>query len=219
MEFLLKRMPRVKNLMVEMSKISIWGAGGHGKVVLDAAIKSAMPIEGIIDDFFEKKALYDVPIYRSNSIQLFNKTIIAIGNNSMRKEKYQLCRAQNIEFINVLHPSSILGLFVRLEQGIMILARAVVNSNSVIGANVIINTGAIVEHDVEICAHAHVAPGAVICGGCFVGENVMVGAGAIIQPNISICSNVTIGSGSIVTKNIKEAGVYYGSPVKKYDFK
>lgn len=47
-----------------------------------------------------------------------------------------------------------------------------------------------------------------------IGNKVYIGSNATILP-ISICDNVVIGAGSVVTKHIKEAGIYAGNPAKK----
>jgi len=47
-----------------------------------------------------------------------------------------------------------------------------------------------------------------------IGNKVYIGSNSTILP-ISICDNVVIGAGSVVTKDIKEAGIYAGNPAKK----
>ena len=47
-----------------------------------------------------------------------------------------------------------------------------------------------------------------------IGNKVYIGSNATILP-ISICDNVVIGAGSVVTKDIKEPGIYAGNPAKK----
>ena len=46
-----------------------------------------------------------------------------------------------------------------------------------------------------------------------VGDNVSIGSNATILP-VEICDNVVIGAGSVVTKDIKESGVYAGNPAR-----
>jgi len=47
-----------------------------------------------------------------------------------------------------------------------------------------------------------------------IGNNVSIGSNATILP-VSICNNVVIGAGSVVTRDIKESGIYVGNPAKK----
>ena len=46
-----------------------------------------------------------------------------------------------------------------------------------------------------------------------VGNHVSIGTNATILP-VTICDHVVIGAGSVVTKDIREAGVYAGNPVR-----
>lgn len=47
-----------------------------------------------------------------------------------------------------------------------------------------------------------------------IGNNVSIGTNATILP-VDICDNVVIGAGSVLTKDIKEPGVYAGNPAQK----
>ena len=46
-----------------------------------------------------------------------------------------------------------------------------------------------------------------------IGDNVSIGSNATILP-VEVCNDVVIGAGSVVTKNIKEPGVYAGNPAR-----
>jgi acetyltransferase-like isoleucine patch superfamily enzyme len=48
----------------------------------------------------------------------------------------------------------------------------------------------------------------------FISDHVSVGSNATILP-VHICSHVVIGAGSVVTKDIKEPGIYAGNPARK----
>ena len=47
-----------------------------------------------------------------------------------------------------------------------------------------------------------------------IGNNVNIGSNCTILP-VSICDDVTIGAGSVVTRDIKQAGIYFGNPAKR----
>lgn len=48
-----------------------------------------------------------------------------------------------------------------------------------------------------------------------IGDDCWIGARTIILPGVSICTRVIVGAGSVVSKSIKEPGVYVGNPVRK----
>lgn len=47
-----------------------------------------------------------------------------------------------------------------------------------------------------------------------IGDNVWIGGGVIILPGVSIGNNVVIGAGSVVTKDIPDDAIAYGSPCR-----
>ena len=56
----------------------------------------------------------------------------------------------------------------------------IVNANSIIGKNCIINNKSLVEHDVEVGDNCHISTGSIINGNCIVGDNTFIGSGSII---------------------------------------
>ena len=48
-----------------------------------------------------------------------------------------------------------------------------------------------------------------------IGNNVFVGAGTIIMPGSAIPDNTIVGAGALVNGDLKESGVYVGSPCKR----
>lgn len=76
----------------------------------------------------------------------------------------------------------------------------------------IINTGAIIEHDVFIGTYCHIAPGSIIIGGTHVHEGVFLGVGTKIIPNKKIGEWGIIGAGSVVLNDIPPYSKAYGVP-------
>lgn len=47
-----------------------------------------------------------------------------------------------------------------------------------------------------------------------IGDNVWIGGGAILLPGVTVGNNVVIGAGSVVTKDIPDNTIAYGSPCR-----
>jgi acetyltransferase EpsM len=94
------------------------------------------------------------------------------------------------------------------------MATAVLNARASIGRHVIINTGAIVEHECVIADYAHISPNATLCGNVHVGEGSQVGAGAVVIPNIRIGSGSMIGAGSVVIRDVPNNTLVFGNPAR-----
>ena len=203
------------------NKVVIIGAGGHAKVIADIIEKSGDIVYGFLDDTLKKN---DIILNKYKIIGDLNnrfplsitnhdlKFIIAIGDNKTRKN---IAEKADLNYYTAIHPTAQIGLDVRISEGTVIMANAVINSSSKIGKHAIINTGAIVEHDNDIENYAHISPNATLGGTVKVGECTHIGIGATVKNNITICENCRIGAGAVVVKNIEEEGTYIGVPARK----
>lgn len=199
-----------------MNRLIIVGAGGHGKVIADNALKNGYTDIRFLDDQATGMCM-DFPIIGvTGDIQSFDdgKTdfLIAIGNNAVRK---QIAEKYCVNWVSLVHPSAQVGVHVSIGKGTVVMAGAILNPCSVIGEHCIINTGAIVEHDNVIEDYVHISPGAALGGTVRVGTLTHVGIGAVIRNNIEICEMCTIGAGAAVVKHIERSGIYVGVPAKE----
>ena len=199
-----------------MNRLIIVGAGGHGKVIADAALKNGYTNICYIDDHATGDVMGFPIIGTSADIDCLNDDstdfIIGIGNNAIRKtvaEKY------NVNWVSIVHPSAQIAFNAEIGKGTVVMANAVVNVCATVGEHCIINTGAIVEHDNVIENYAHISPNVALGGTVRIGTLTHVGIGATVKNNTEICSECTIGAGAVVVKNIKEPGTYVGVPIRK----
>jgi sugar O-acyltransferase (sialic acid O-acetyltransferase NeuD family) len=199
-----------------MNRLIIIGAGGHGKVIADNALKNGYLDIAFLDDY-ATGACMDFPIVGTVAeLQNFDdgKTdfIVAVGNNSIRK---RIAQANDVNWTKLIHPSAQIGTGVTIEKGTVVMAGAIINACASVGMHCIVNTGAIVEHDNVIENFVHISPRAVLGGTVRVGEQTHIGVGATVRNNISICENSTIGAGAVVVKDIDSSGIYVGIPAKE----
>ena len=80
--------------------------------------------------------------------------------------------------------------------------------------NVIVNTGAIVEHDCVIGDHVHMATGSRLCGAVHVANGAHIGAGSIVREGISIGAGAIVGAGALVVKDVEPGTVVVGVPAR-----
>lgn len=191
--------------------MKIYGASGHGGVILDICITLKRSVEGFIDDATKQNYL-GLEVHHPSSIRDNDEMIIAIGDNRIRKEI--VGRLLSASFVSVVHSRATISTNVQLGLGTAIMAGVVINQGSSIGNHVILNTNCSVDHDCKIDDFVHISPGATICGGITIGEGTHVGAGATILPNLHIGKNVIIGAGAVVTKNVPPNIKVVGIPAK-----
>ena len=198
------------------SNFSIDGYSGHSYVILDTAIKLRLNCTGYYDRSIKKFNPFDIDyLGLEGNIIDRERIFITIGDNKIRRNIYEdLIEKEFITSLNIIDPKASLSKFAFIEpdSSISIGINCVINSLATINAGVIINTGAIIEHEVKIGKFSHVGPNAVICGDANIGENVFVGANAIIKQGVIIGDNSLIGAGSVVLNNIPANSTYVGNP-------
>lgn len=199
-----------------MNRLIIIGAGGHGKVIADLAVKNDYKNICFLDDQTVGDCVGFPIIGKTEEAKRLNdgKTdfVIAIGSNAIRKE---LAEKYDVNWVTLIHPSAQIGINVTVEKGTVIMANAVVNAAAVIGKHCIINTGAIIEHDNVIEDYVHISPKVALGGTTRIGALSHIGIGAALRNNINICANCVIGAGAVVIKDIEQSGTYVGVPVRK----
>jgi UDP-perosamine 4-acetyltransferase len=205
------------------TKIVVFGAGGHAKVVVDVlAQMKRYEVVALLDDSAELHGTrrWGFPIWggREQFPTLRKRgvtgLIVGLGDNRLRQSVYDDAAKAGIKMITAVHPSVHLGGRVTIGAGSLLVAGAVINVDAAIGENVIINTGTIVDHDCRIGAHAHLSPGVHLAGSVTVGELTHIGIGAVVLPNMTIGSGCIVGAGAVVRDPVENGIVVAGNPAR-----
>lgn len=194
--------------------IILLGAGGHAKVLLDILLGQNAEILGIAekDGADRPTGLYGIPVIGSDSdvgqyapdkIVLVNG-IGSVGSTALRQKIFEKFKRQGYRFRQVVHPQAMVSRRAELGEGVQVMAGAVVNIGTRIRENSIINTNASVDHDCEIGAHVHIAPGVTLSGGVTVGDGSHIGTGAAVVQGITVGHHSFVEAGGIVMRNIRE---------------
>jgi sugar O-acyltransferase (sialic acid O-acetyltransferase NeuD family) len=201
------------------ASLLLFGAGGHGRVVADAALAS-MAWVGVVGS--DRDALRctgelvpGVPLLRAGDAALANIAgiHIAIGNNAAREK--EAAAWVHARLATVMHPAAMVSALAEIGAGCFVAAGAIVGPGARLGIGVIVNHGAVVDHDVQLGAFCHVAPNATLGGAVHIGRRVLVGASAVVLPGNTIADDVVIGAGAVVIAPLLEAGTYVGVPARK----
>jgi acetyltransferase-like isoleucine patch superfamily enzyme len=111
------------------------------------------------------------------------------------------------------------GPFVEIQKGVVIGDRTRVQSHSFVCELVTVGDDCFIGHGVMFINDVFASGGP--AGGdssqwksTNIGNKVSIGSNATILP-VNICDHVVIGAGAVVTKDIKESGIYAGNPAKK----
>ena len=188
--------------------MKLYGASGHAKVIISILELLNKKISNIFDDRAPFTVLgYEVARFDESYTDNF---IISVGNNKTRKILAK--KLHKVNFINAIHPSTILDKRVRIDLGTVVMAGVTINVDTTIGKHNIINTAASIDHDCQLADFVHISPNATLCGNVKIGEGSQIGAGAVVLPNISIGKWCSIGAGAVVIKDVPDGATVVGNP-------
>lgn len=195
-----------------MTALLLIGGGGHCRAVIDVIeTGTGFSVHGIIqpqqtgaspilgypvlgDDAALPRLLQDTP-----------HALVAVGQiktATVRQRLYERLCALNARLPVLISPKAHVSRHAVMAAGCVVMHGAVVNAAAQIGVNAIINTMALVEHDVMLGAHCHVATGARVNGGVRIGNRCFIGSGAVIHQNINIGDDCVIAAGAVVDRDV-----------------
>ncbi|CAL1519253.1 acetyltransferase [Chitinophaga sp. MM2321] len=189
----------------------IYGASGHGKVIIEILEANGMEIGGVFDDSMSVTTLLDYPVAGFDPLKVNGtaQLIISIGNNRVRKK---IASELQVTFGKAIHPAANISPRCTIDEGTVVMAGVTVNSHVQIGRHVIINTNAVVDHDCLLEDYVHISPGVALAGNVQVREGTHVGIGATVIQGIKIGRWCTIGAGAVIRKDVPDYGVVVGNP-------
>jgi sugar O-acyltransferase (sialic acid O-acetyltransferase NeuD family) len=201
------------------------GGGGHCRSCIDVInLEGKYAIEGILDNNETNGAFVNgYPILGNDELinqfaernYYFLITLGQIKTADTRLKIFDQLNKAGANMAIVISPKAYVSPAATISPGTIVLHGAIINSGANVGQNNIINTMALIEHDVLIGNHVHISTGAIVNGGCSVGDETFIGSNSVVANNKEIGYRVVIGAGSVVINNINEAGMYAGNPCKK----
>jgi sugar O-acyltransferase (sialic acid O-acetyltransferase NeuD family) len=208
-----------------MKNIVLIGGGNQAHYTIDIIEKEGKyNIVGIIDsihDVDSDRFGYKIIGRQENISQIIKEYdveggVISIGDNWSRYYVYNQIKelAPDLEFVNAIHPSIVIGNNVTLGKGIVAMAGCIFNPKSFIGNFTFFATGAQVEHDNYIDDFSSISAGSITGGYVKLGKYSAVTLGVTIMDRVEIGENTVIGSGSLVTKSFPSDVLAYGNPAK-----
>lgn len=192
------------------------GAGGHadslitamgheafGGCVAPQSSKCGLPWLGADDEFLASDT--DSPVH------------IAVvagrdGNMTLRRRIIDMYAAHR--HATLVAQSAIVADRSRLADGCAVMCGAIING-AWLGADCVVNTGAVIEHACRLEDNVFVGPNATLCGGVTVGPDTFIGAGATIINGVNVCGGSIIGAGAVVVRDVTEPGIYAGVPASR----
>jgi sugar O-acyltransferase (sialic acid O-acetyltransferase NeuD family) len=200
----------------------VFGAGGHGRVVAEAALLqgdwSSVMASARSLPVHLTTLLPEVKLVELDTAMKTNKDValhVAIGSNAARQTEAQAL-GQGV-LVSVVHPGAFVSTFSHLGAGCFVAAGAVVAPAANLGVGVIVNHGAVIDHDTEVGAFSHIAQLASVCGHAKLGQRVLVGSGAVVLSSVVLGDDIVLSPGSVASCDLLVPGVYSGIPAVKIE--
>lgn len=202
----------------DAASLVIYGAGGHGKALIDLVRSMGIyQIVGILDDGVEVgTSIMSVsvlggggvlPDLHNKGIRLAINAVGGIGNVSVRVKVFQRILNAGFSCPAVLHPTAFVEASAEIFGGVQVFPHAYVGSEVRVGYGSIINTGAIVSHDCSLGNYVNISPGAILAGEVDIGDGALIGMGVTVNLGAKIGAGARVGNGATVKSDVPTNGV------------
>jgi UDP-perosamine 4-acetyltransferase len=198
-------------------RVLVVGNGGHAKVVVSVLrLDDAIDLIGVVGPA-SSGSVSGLPLLGDDAdLMSLRREIpaafIAVGDNHRRDELFRIVDELEFELPSALHPRAVIDHGARIGRGVVAMAGAIVNTDSVIGDAGILNTGCTVDHDCVLGRSVHVAPGTHLSGYVIVGDRALLGIGSTIGRGspLTIGADAVVGAGSVVVTDIPAGATVVG---------
>jgi len=193
-----------------MKTLLLIGCGGHARSLIDIIETGGQwRIEGLVglpEQVGNKVLAYsiigcdaDLPKLR----QVVPAALLAIGqlpNPAPRQKVAVLLDQLGFDCPTMISPHALVSKHANLGAGTVVGHGAIVNAGAVVGNHCILNSCALIEHDVQIGDHCHISTGALVNGGVRLGCGSFIGSGAILREGLLLPKSTVISAGKRVMR-------------------
>ena len=189
------------------------GAGGHARSCIDVIEMSGQfKIVGLIEKEGTNRQVnmgYSI-IGTDNELEelrkKYNYALITVGqikSAETRIKLFKLLQEMNYILPLIISPRAYVSKHAKIGDGTIVMHGSIVNTNATVGKNCIINNNVLIEHDVKIGNHCHIATGAIMNGEITVGKASFIGSRVVTKQCISIGNNCVIGAGVVLNSDVE----------------
>ena len=206
-----------------MKKLIVYGAGEFGSLIANViSYHDDLEIAAYGDDNPQQTTDHfdGVPVFGQKDLLNFAKqnnvklAITAIGNNTVRAEKFNLLKNTGFQMISIVHPQALIDTKVSYGDNVIIEMGTAIHTHSKIGNNVFLGGDALIGHHNVIGDHVLVGGNVSFGGSVVVEDYVSLGVGASIKPGIRLGKGSVIGVGAAVIKDVEPGTTVVGVPAK-----
>lgn len=194
--------------------IVLIGAGGHATSCIDVIeSEGRFTIVGLVGTSAEvgrTVAGYEVIASDKDLAELaatHRHALVTVGqikNAAIRTRLYGEARKAGFAFPTVVSAHAHVSAHARVGEGSIVMFGVLINAGATVGANCIINSRALIEHDACVGDNCHISTGAIVNGHVRVGSGSFIGSGALIRHTVAIGDDCIVSMGSVVHRDLPD---------------
>ena len=191
-----------------MKPLLLIGCGGHARSLIDLIETIGLwNIHGLVgqpEDIGKEILGYSVvgtDAQLGDLRQQCDSAVLAVGqlpHPTTRQRLASLLHKLSFQTPSIISLKAHVSRHALVGHGTVVHHGAIVNAGAVVGAHCILNSQALIEHDVHIGDHCHISTGALINGEVSIGNGSFIGSGAMLREGLSIPSNSVVSAGKRV---------------------
>jgi len=166
----------------------------------------------IVNTFYHDE--FDIKVFTKLNLDDYAQIVLGVYQPQHKINIIKSLKPNKDRFINVIHSGLDISKMSSLGNGVLINSKVSIAAHTHIGDFVSINRNVSIGHHTIIGDYCSINPGCNVAGNVTIGEGTTIGMGTNILHQVKIGKNSIIGAGSVVTKDIPDNVVAYGSPCR-----
>jgi len=140
-----------------------------------------------------------------------SKILIAVDDTNLRQNLWKHHKEHVTSYFS---PFSNISEKAQISLGCVIYPNVFIGPLSRVDINTKVSVGVQIHHECVIRGHSVICPRALILGRVTIGLGAFIGSASILGPAIEVGDQSVVGMGSVVTKNVPDKSLSFGSPAK-----
>ena len=157
---------------------------------------------------------FNIEVFDTINIDDYDLMTLGVYQPIHKRKIVETLNPETNKFMNVIHDGLNISYTSKLGLGLLINSKVSIAAHTTIGNFVSINRHVSIGHHTNVGDYCSINPGVNIAGNVTIGEGTTIGMGVNIIDGVKIGKNSIIGAGSVVTKDIPDNVIAYGSPCK-----
>ena len=157
---------------------------------------------------------FDIKLFNQLNIDDYKEITLGVYQPQHKIKIIESLNPDINKFTNIIHDGLEMSKMSKIGRGVLINSKVSIAAHTTIGDFVSINRHVSIGHHTVIEDYCSINPGVNIAGNVTIGSGSTIGMGTNILHTVKIGKNSIIGAGSVVTKDIPDNVVAYGSPCK-----